>query len=107
MATQFFIYDACMYEFEVHKTYLQKRPNWALNFDLEVLQMLCNNLDSFNDDYGRCLDAWSELKTPGAVGGTRSAVKPKCKSSSMILMFQVDDECLDSSYVIYVRCLKC
>jgi len=107
MVTQFFIYDACMIEFEVHEHLPQKRPSWRLNFAKEVLQMLLLDLDSFNEPYGRCLDAWSELKTPGVVGGTRSAVKPKCESSSMILMFQVDDECLDSSYVIYVRCGKC
>jgi len=74
MVCSYFIYDAWRVEFEVQVHLPQKRPNWELDFDLEVLQILCINLNSFYDDYGRCLDVWNKLNSSEHGHGTRSAV---------------------------------
>ena len=39
------------------------------DFDVEDLQLCCDDPDSFNDDYGSCLDAWNGLKRAGTLTG--------------------------------------
>ena len=84
-------------------TYLFK---WESNFVEEMFQMLFLDLDSFNDDYGTCLDDWNDLKQAGTCSGMAAVVSLVWDLMMMILCLQVMDECWNSSYVIYGWCLK-
>ena len=84
-------------------TYLFK---WESNSELECFQMLFLDLDSFNDDYGTCLEAWNDLKATGIASGVTAAVSLMWDLMMMILCLQVMYECWNSSYVIYGWCLK-
>jgi len=57
MVNQFFIYDACMYEFEVDRHLPQKCQSWRSNFAVEEFQLLFLDLNTFSGPYGTCLDA--------------------------------------------------
>ena len=84
-------------------TYLFK---WESNFCLEVFQMLFLDLDSLNNDYGTCLNAWNGLQPPETCSGMAAVVSLVWDLMMMILCLQVMYECLDSSYVIYGWCLN-
>ena len=55
------------------------------DFDVEEFQLCCDDPDSFNDDYGPCLDAWNGLKRAGTLTGIAAAVGSKLKCDFVIL----------------------
>ena len=75
------------------------------NSYIEVLQMLCNDLDSFNDPYVVCCKLWNGLKPPGSSTGVWTACCFKWEISFVILMLQKCEKCLDSFYMMYWMCL--
>ena len=68
--------------------------------------MLFLDLDSFNDDYRRCLDAWNGLKAPGTWSGMAAVASLEWDLILMILLLQVVYEYWDSSHMIFGWCLK-
>ena len=79
-------------------------PKWKSKSDLEWLQVGFLDLDSFNDDYGSCLDDWNELKWSGTPTGIAAAVASNLKSDFVILRFLKCVGCLDSCYMLFMRC---
>ena len=79
---------------------------WKLKSCLEVFQVGFLDLDSFNDDYGMCLDAWNVLKLPGIACSNQAATCLVWDLMMMILMLQIMDECWDNSYMMFMWCLK-
>ena len=55
------------------------------DFDVEDCQLSFDDPDSFNDDYGSCLDAWNGFKRAGTLTGVAAASSFKLKCDFVIL----------------------
>ena len=71
---------------------------------LDLLQMLFDALDSFNGPYGVGWEAWNELQPSGTPTGVTSANASKWILGFVILVFQMQDECLDIFLMMFVMC---
>ena len=116
-------YSICIYEHLANKKIENARVNyevhsfkhvpfgWRLNFVLEVLQMNCDDLDSFPTPYGVCMNTWSGLIMAGSPWRPTAAELNfvlevwGLRCDFVILVLQIMCECLDNLHMIYVRCL--
>ena len=71
---------------------------------LELLQMLFDNLDSFNGPYVRCWKACNELQPSGTPTGVTSANASKWILIFVILVLQKGEMCLNTFYMMFVMC---
>ena len=62
------------------------------------------DLDSFNDDYGVCLNAWNELKSFRTPSSMLTAYAFKLILDLVILVLQNFKMCLDTFYMMFVMC---